>query len=748
MSSMVLPAHPALMPTKARLSLYVILVLRAIFFAVFIVTLDNVVPLGTSLSLLTFGAIMGIWCGAYCSFTFLSHFGFFVSQIGIWIVFKLAFWFAGLVPVHAPAHIFVIYNIEQHVALALAFFFLASFTTWGYWRMRYALTFELLFLIGIVIYVLSGHRNFHFDTPQILNTIAWDLGIEQLTLLVSLGVAIVGCILVYLFVGTLPSRPVANLNEAGSDSHLGRVNILLAILGLLGFSAVVAVIADRVYSHYNQVALTRIANGVGEEKTEGMSPLGFHSALGGTNQPAALVRLEGDYKENPFTPMMYLRESALSQFNGHEMVLAGKAYDKDVSGTSPKEAFIGAEDVELGSRRPLVQSIYLIGDHKNVFAVDYPVSIAQLKNPSQQKFRSAYRAYSVAPAFTKEEMTKGSVGDSRWSKEVREHYLAVHPDVRYTELAKNITKNAQTPLDKAYAITAYLSQTSIYTLTPNHTVAEDEDQVAPFLFGDHRGYCVHFAHAMVYMFRAMGIPSRIGTGYLTDLSQAKDGHILLRMSDRHAWAEIFIDHLGWVPFDIQPQQVESHADTQVDMKMLEELMGLLDPGEEILPSEVVKDEPNFNEKPGFYVPGKREISILLAAFLVAIVLLKMHIMFGWALPGNSAYRIRRSYIAIEARLNDLGHHRRSGETRLEFRQRLAAELGTDALSLTDLLNLTNYSQSGPVGAATSQIDAMRKEDFSKLHKQASWRRFVAMLNPASVFHYLLNFRLFGNKEEE
>ena len=37
---------------------------------------------------------------------------------------------------------------------------------------------------------------------------------------------------------------------------------------------------------------------------------------------------------------------------------------------------------------------------------------------------------------------------------------------------------------------------------------------AAFLFGNFTGYCVHSAHASVYLWRSLGLPARIGTGYL------------------------------------------------------------------------------------------------------------------------------------------------------------------------------------------------------------------------------------------
>jgi transglutaminase-like putative cysteine protease len=473
--------------------------------------------------------------------------------------------------------------------------------------------------------------------------------------------------------------------------------------------------------------LARVANGVGMNTNEGVSPLSFQSALGSTNQPAGLVRLEGDYSNNPFSPMMYLRESALSSFNGKEMVFAGRAYDEDLPVTTTRDSFSRREDAELTERTPLIQSIYLLAEHDHAFAVDYPISIVQLKNPRPNRFKSTYRAYSVAPAYTISALTSRQVGDPRWSPDVRDHFLAQHSDTRYADLAKEITKDTSSPIDKVNAITNYLSRTAIYTLTPRHEVKPGEDPVAPFLFGDHRGYCVHFAHAIVYMARSLGIPARVGTGYLTDLSQAKDGHILLRMSDRHAWAEVFVTGIGWIPFDVQPDQVESHAETQIDAKLLEELMGVLEPGEEILPSDLTKTEAGVTEPEAIWVPTRQQVALAITSLLILLVCAKLIILHAWRIAPTRHLAIRLAYIALASRLYDIGFSREFGETRGEFASRVPhGVLDTVALLVTQQAYSARSRETAPRVADVMQTSLTR---FKMLPRRS---RILAALNPASL----------------
>ena len=56
------------------------------------------------------------------------------------------------------------------------------------------------------------------------------------------------------------------------------------------------------------------------------------------------------------------------------------------------------------------------------------------------------------------------------------------------------------------------------------------------------GVCQDFAHIMVACLRAMGLPARYVSGYL----KRAEGEA---QAAGHAWAEGFIEGLGWVGFD-------------------------------------------------------------------------------------------------------------------------------------------------------------------------------------------------------
>ncbi len=98
----------------------------------------------------------------------------------------------------------------------------------------------------------------------------------------------------------------------------------------------------------------------------------------------------------------------------------------------------------------------------------------------------------------------------------------------------------------ARAIEHFRRQRFEYTLTPpllgEHTADE-------FLFDTRRGFCEHFSSAFVILMRAAGIPARVVTGYQGGDLNPVDGYVVVRQSDAHAWAEVYLEDRGWIRVD-------------------------------------------------------------------------------------------------------------------------------------------------------------------------------------------------------
>jgi len=85
-----------------------------------------------------------------------------------------------------------------------------------------------------------------------------------------------------------------------------------------------------------------------------------------------------------------------------------------------------------------------------------------------------------------------------------------------------------------------------YTLRPPLTGEHVADE---FLFETKRGFCEHFAAAFVVLMRAADVPARVVTGYQGGERNPVDNTWVIRQSDAHAWAEVWLDRQGWVRVD-------------------------------------------------------------------------------------------------------------------------------------------------------------------------------------------------------
>lgn len=122
------------------------------------------------------------------------------------------------------------------------------------------------------------------------------------------------------------------------------------------------------------------------------------------------------------------------------------------------------------------------------------------------------------------------------------------PDVQ--RLAQQLTNGATTEFDKAVALQKYFRDNGGFTYDPNVDTSEDTDAVSTFL-ASKRGYCVQFASAMAVMARTLGIPARVGVGFLPG-TRLSNGRMGVSLNDAHAWPELYFDGIGWVRFEPTP----------------------------------------------------------------------------------------------------------------------------------------------------------------------------------------------------
>ncbi|MCM1507650.1 MAG: transglutaminase-like domain-containing protein [Ruminococcus flavefaciens] len=152
---------------------------------------------------------------------------------------------------------------------------------------------------------------------------------------------------------------------------------------------------------------------------------------------------------------------------------------------------------------------------------------------------------------------------SRYRDFVYENYLDV-PDnenmqeVReaYADILSYDTTYASDKIEVLKAIRERIDEQNTYSLSPGKTPS-NRDFINYFLLENHKGYCIHYATSGVMLARMAGIPARYATGYVivgedfSNQNHNADGSYTISVKDNrsHAWAEVYLDGYGWVPFE-------------------------------------------------------------------------------------------------------------------------------------------------------------------------------------------------------
>ena len=189
----------------------------------------------------------------------------------------------------------------------------------------------------------------------------------------------------------------------------------------------------------------------------------------------------------------------------------------------------------FGGFIPTAQNPYQISsEHSLLYYINQQIFF------SEYAFTNAYNVSYIHYDFDLETLKEAKVSDDI-------NYLAVPPELleKLEPLALNITSNLNSPFEKLIAIEDYLRNN--YKYDKNYTQAPSGiDPVEWFLFHSKRGVCTHFNSAFVLLARSMGFPARLVSGYLINQSAE---YQIVKPTQRHAYAEVLFENLGWITFD-------------------------------------------------------------------------------------------------------------------------------------------------------------------------------------------------------
>lgn len=664
--------------------------------------------------------------------------------------------------------------IYSQILFLYAAYCIVFFENILFWKKSFTLSIEVFSIGTLLIALLSGHRSYNIDIPNAISSLTWKIpylqknGIEPHELLVSISFVFAFLSIVYIYLAH--GRNLVGDTSTITANRKKRTNLELicAVIGVLCMF-----FFSRTILHSFERQLSQVMNGVAPSQNlqNGESNLGFNKASNPSRQAAAFVRLQNSFDSNPWKPMLYLREGALSTFNGKEIVKSGNEYDTDAPVLRPGEVYRSELLDGEYSREKLLQAVYVLSDKVTPFAIDAPIQFTPIKNPNPKRFRYAYTALSMALTDPLSSLVDRNVGSTDWSKETWEHYLRApasreprlgelalpapngadpvlspeyNEDLRYKALSQQITQGESDPVKKASKIIDYLSQNSIYVLEPGHTLGTNGDPVAPYLFAEKkRGYCVHYAHAATYLLRLAGIPARIGTGFLVDLQYAKGGDILVQMGDRHAWPEIYVEGRGWIVFDVTPAQAENKEVPIPDEGLLEELMSEIDPieelGEQLPPLEKELDARSPIEAL-IASPLWQYFGYCLPGILLVFIGMKLWIRFAWKLMRAPQRKIKYAYIAALSQYEDHNIPRLFGETRSDYAERLYRTKQIDIRALTNAsiaYSFSLHNNTAMVHEESTQTISLQTIHIPRVpssHRVIEHLLYwIAMINPRSLY---------------
>ena len=200
-------------------------------------------------------------------------------------------------------------------------------------------------------------------------------------------------------------------------------------------------------------------------------------------------------------------------------------------------------------------------------------------------------------------------------------------------LTQEITAGIENDYLKALAIKEYLEDGFVYTLSPA-APPEDADFVEYFL-QTKEGYCTYFASALAVMAREAGLPSRYVEGFKTPGGNSVKARSITG-ENAHAWAEIYINGFGWLPFEPATSSGSAGPGFEPEEVLDEEIF------------ELPTAEPEIPDEPVIEVRKSPLPYIIPAAILLGLVFAAAIMLWASKLRANLRLIKSRSGSANEA----------------------------------------------------------------------------------------------------
>ena len=257
---------------------------------------------------------------------------------------------------------------------------------------------------------------------------------------------------------------------------------------------------------------------------------------------------------------IYLRSGSYGEYNGHDFDAA-----REYTG-APAMSYLPTDALARGGKTPINVTIDLV---LTDFMLPYfAVYDNELPQPSDVRFDSDKKLYDAAyysydylsdnGAYIKG-LAAASDEEIAYRAFVKQNYLSV-PDSTRAYLDRYITENGINR-DSATLIgdvAEVVKNSAEYKYMFPAELNEADDLVVAFLRDIKQGVCRHYAAAATLIYRTLGYPARYTNGYVGNTAAGK--WVDIKAKNAHAWVEVYIDGVGWIPVEVTGASFDDSGD--------------------------------------------------------------------------------------------------------------------------------------------------------------------------------------------
>jgi len=301
--------------------------------------------------------------------------------------------------------------------------------------------------------------------------------------------------------------------------------------------------------------------GAGTGLSDSMSP-GNISQLSDNDSVAFRVQFDTPL---PSPQKRYWRGPVFTQFDGRTWSNPYPQRFQNSLSINPQYQVSGEPSLYAITLEPHQQSWLFALDLPAILPLDSRLSVdfeIIATQPIQQLVRYSMRS------FTEYQLAKNDAPDLSIYLQ-----LPAESGMQARKLAQQLRQKVTDSATFVQTVLSYIAeQPFYYTRQPPLLL---NDPVDEFLFNYRRGFCEHYASAFVFLMRAAGVPARVVTGYQGGEMNPQSDYFIVRQSDAHAWAEVWLQGEGWRRVDptsvIPAERIESQLDL---VRIMPEMVGM------------------------------------------------------------------------------------------------------------------------------------------------------------------------------